>query len=438
MKKVVIIGASDTGITAALRIRELNKNLRPLVIADNNYPNYSICGIPFYLGGRVEKWQNLAHRTREDLEEAGFDLRLDTRATGIAPEQKLVTVNPNDGEKKKITYDELVLATGARSAVPPIEGIHLPGVFTLRWMDDCLEFEYFLTEEDVEKALIIGGGYVGLEMAEALTNRGLAVTLVEFEDTILNTVAPELRRLVQEKLEAEGIQVVTGTAVEKIAENGGSLRISGSGGFRDEADTVLVSTGAEPATELGREIGIETGKSGAYRVNKRMETSISHIYAGGDCVKTPHLLTGEDTHFAIGTVAHRHGRVIGSNICGYEEEYEGALGTQSLKLFDLVVARTGLTAEEAGEAGYSSVEVEVEVPDHKSYYPPSYDLRVRVVADRETEKLLGAQIAGSVEAEVSKRIDIFATALAAGMYMGSFNRLDLSYTPPLSSPFDPV
>lgn len=437
MKKIIIIGGSDVGISAALRIRELDKSIRPLVITDNKFPNYSICGIPFYIGGEVNRWQDLAHRTYADLKEAGIDLMLNSKVTDINSENKEITVL-TDGQEKELEYDKLVLGTGGKNIRPPIEGIDLPGVFFMRWMDDCLNFDNYLKNNHPQEAVVVGGGYVGLEMAEALVRRGLKVTLVEFMDTILNTVDKPFRKIVQKRLEEKGIRIITGTAIEKIEENGDKLIVSGSNGFQKEADTTLVSVGTKPNTDLGKKIGITTGIKEAYKVNEKMETNISDIYAGGDCAETLNSISGEYTYYALGTVAHKHGRIIGSNICGQETEFAGVIGTQSIKLFDLVVARTGFDEKEALDSGYEPVTSEIETWDHKEYFPPAYKTKIRVIADKNSRQILGAQITGHIDAEISKRIDIFAAAIYNKMTTADFNQIDLSYTPPLSSPWDPV
>ena len=241
MKKVVIIGASDVGISAALRIRELDDNIRPLVIANNAFPNFSICGIPFFLGGEVEKWQNLAHRDSEDIKDAGIDLILETEVTDINPDNKLLKAVKDDGEEVEIEYDKLVLGTGGKTIVPPIEGIDLEEVFFMRWMDDSINFDKYLKNNNHERAVIVGGGYVGLEMTEALIRRGLEVTLLEFEDTVLNTVAEPFRKIVQKRLEDKGAEIVTGTAVENIEKKDDGLKVYGSNNFELETDTVLIS-----------------------------------------------------------------------------------------------------------------------------------------------------------------------------------------------------
>lgn len=438
MKKVVIIGGSDVGISAALRIRELDKDIRPLVIANNAFPNYSICGIPFYLGGEVKKWKDLAHRDSDDIKDAGIDLMLETEVTNINPEKKMIKAVKNSGKEVEIKYDKLVLGIGGINIVPPIEGIDLEEVFFMRWMDDSIKFNKYLENSNPNKAVIVGGGYVGLEMAEALIRRGLEVTLVEFEDAVLNTVAEPFKKIVQEKLEEKGAEIVTGTAVEKIKKKDNRLQVYGSDDFELETDTVLISVGTKPNTELGKKAGIETGSRGAFKVNRKMETNIKDIYAGGDCVETLNATSGEYSYYALGSIAHKHGRIIGSNVCGQERKFAGALATQSIKIFDTVIAKTGFNKREATDNDFEVITSEISTWDHKVYYPPAYELKIKVIADKDSRRILGAQILGNMNTEVSKRIDIFASAIYNEMTIEEFSSLDLSYTPPLSSPWDPV
>lgn len=437
-KEVLIIGGSDVGISAALRIRELDQSIRPLIIADNNFPNFSICGIPFFLGGEVEKWQDLAHRKEEDIKAAGIDLLLETKVEKIFPqENKVLAVNKNGSQE--IYYEKLVLGTGGVNIEPPIEGLELAEVFFMRWMDDAISFDNFIKDEKPSKAVVVGGGYVGLEMAEALINRGLEVTLIEFMDGVLNTVKKNFRKMVKEKLEAKGVEIVLNTAVEKIEKSGERIKIKGSNNFEIEVDTAVVSVGTKPNTVLAEGTEIKRNNSnGAFKVNKKLQTNIENIYAGGDCAESLNNITKEYGYYALGTVAHKHGRIIGSNICNKEAEFEGVIGTQSIKLFDMVVARTGLNEKEAQKAGFNPISSEIEAWDHKIYYPPAYKTYIKLIADKESRRILGAQILGSIEAEISKRIDIYAAAIYNQMTVEEFSQLDLSYTPPLSSPWDPV
>jgi NADPH-dependent 2,4-dienoyl-CoA reductase/sulfur reductase-like enzyme len=284
MKRILIIGGSDAGISAALRAREIDPAVEITVVVADQYPNFSICGLPFYLSGEVQDWNTLAHRTTSDIENEGIRLLLNHTASAIDPDKKQVSVIAKNGKSKTLEYDRLVIGTGAVSVEPNIEWLQLPGVFTLRWMDDSFAMQRFLAEQNPKSAIIIGAGYIGMEMADALTYRGIKVTVVEYFDSVLTTVDPEFGHLVRKELEKHGVKVNTGIAVEKIEKNEHCLIVGGSKGFAASADLVLVAVGARPETKLARTAGIETGIKDAIKVNRRMQTNLSDIYAAGDCV----------------------------------------------------------------------------------------------------------------------------------------------------------
>ncbi len=437
MSRILIIGGSDAGISAALRAREIDPSCETVIVTADAYPNFSICGLPFYLSGEIEDWRTLAHRTTDEIEAEGIQLFLDHRAEEIDPVNRTVRIVGPQGTRD-LSYDKLVIGTGAESIKPPIQGTDLPGVFLLRWMDDCFTMNQYITDAHPRSCIIVGGGYIGLEMADALTLRGLQVTVVEFAGTVLTTVDEALGQEVAAELNRHGVQVAVGTGIEEIRQTDNGLQVLGSNGFDMQTEMVLVSVGAQPNVDLAVRAGAETGLKGAIRVNPRMETNIPNIYAAGDCVITRHRLLREDTYLPLGTTAHKQGRVSGENAAGGYREFTGSLGTQAVKIFNLVAARTGLRDQEAVQAGYDPFTDDFETWDHKVYYPGAQKLRIRITGDRGTGRLLGAQILGSKGSEVSKRVDVFAAALFHSMAVDDLSDLDLSYTPPLSSPWDPV
>lgn len=434
----LIIGGSDAGISAALRARELRPDMTVTMVVADAYPNFSICGLPFYLSGEVTHWRNLAHRTREDIEAEGIHLLLDHRAEAIDPEKRTATVAGPGGERRELAWDQLLIGTGAVSVRPEIDGLDRDGVFFLRWMDDSFAVKRFLDERKPESAVIVGAGYIGMEMADALTFRGIRTTVVEYGPRVLPTLDPELSGIIRKTLEDHGVQVATGVTVERIEEAVGGLVVHGPEGFSAEGQLVLVATGGRPETALAISAGAAIGVRGAIRVNRRMETGVPGIYAAGDCVETWHRLLEKPVYLPLGTTAHKQGRVAGENAAVGTAEFAGSLGTQSVKIFDKVAARTGLLDDEARAEGFDPLSVDFESWDHKVYFPGAKSMVLRVTGDRNTGRLLGAQIVGAYGTEVSKRIDIFAAALHHGMKVGELSHLDLSYTPPLSSPWDPV
>jgi len=305
-------------------------------------------------------------------------------------------------------------------------------------MQDSFAVHEYLDTHAPASAVIVGGGYIGMEMADAFVRLGLAVTVVEHGASVLKTVDESLGKQVLAELRHHGVEVATGIAVERIAQAGTQLRVMGSEGFSVTADLVLVAVSVRPQTELAEAAGIATGERQAIRVTRAMETTVPDIYAAGDCVETWHRLLNAPTYLPLGTTAHKQGRIAGENAVGGHREFAGTLGTQVVKVFELVVARTGLRDNEAVQAGFDPLTVETTSWDHKVYYPGAHEMHIRVTGDRKTGRLLGAQMVGHSQSEVAKRIDVFATALFHGMRVDDLNELDLSYTPPVSSPWDPV
>lgn len=432
--RFLIIGGSDAGISAGLRAHELDPACEITLVLADEFPNFSICGLPFFLSGETADWHSLAHRT----EFPGLRLLTSHTAESIDPDRKAVTVRRVDGSRQDLLYDKLLIGTGARPVHPRIEGLGLPGVFPLHTMGDSFDVHRFLEERKPASAVIVGAGYIGLEMADALVHRGLDVTLASRTEAVLATVDPVYGQLVEAELQKHGVVVCNRVEADSIRAVGDQLIVSGTRDFLKTADLVLVAVGVEPNRELGAAAGVNTGAKGALSVNRRMETNLPDVYAAGDCVETWHRLMDRYTYLPLGTTSHKQGYIAGENAVGGCREFEGSLGTQVVKLFDIVAGRTGLRHDEAARSGFVPFTADTTVWDHKAYYPGAHKLHLRVTGDSETGRLLGAQMVGHRTAEVSKRVDVFATALYHGMRVEDLNHLDLSYTPPLSSPWDPV
>jgi len=436
--RIVIIGGSDAGISAALRARELDPAADVTVAVADAFPNYSICGLPFYLSGEVSDWRSLAHRTLEELERTGARFLLNHTAQSVDPVGKMVGVVTPDGGGEQLAYERLVIATGAAPVRPPIAGLDLQNVFPLHTMKDSFRVHEFLTDKKPQSAVIVGAGYIGLEMADAFTLRGVHVTLVGRSESPLPTTDVEVGRVIEEELRRHGVEVINSVEVEAIEVEGSRLTVKGSQGFSRSADIVLVAAGVRPSAELAASFGARTGIKGAICVDREMRTSVADVFAAGDCVETWHRVTRKNDYLPLGTTAHKQGRVAGENALGGHREFAGSLGTQVVKVFEQAAARTGLRDDEARRAGFDPLTIESSNFDHKVYYPGAHRLLIRVTGDRSSGRLLGAQIVGHWRAEVAKRIDIFATALFHGMRVEELSDLDLSYTPPLGSPWDAV
>jgi len=440
---IVAIGGSDAGISAALRARELDPSVDVTVVVADAYPNYSICGIPYYFAGDVQPWQSLAHRTHADLEATGMRLRLDTLATRIDVAGRQLTVQDGHGESV-IDYDELIVGTGALPAYAGITGLDQlgpdDGVHVIHSMGDTFALDTNLTERDPRTAIIIGAGYVGLEMAEGFTARGIQVTQLQRGPEVLSTLDPELAVLVHTELVEHGVAVHTNTTVRAVEKTATGLTVRAE---RDgqpvsyTADLVLAVVGVRPNTSLLEQAGATLGAGKAVVVDEQMRTGVPHVFAAGDGVVTHHRLLGA-TYLPLGTTAHKQGRIAGENALGGSARFAGSVGTQVVKVFDIVAARTGLRDHEAAAAGYAAESTQSVADDHKRYYPGAQPISIRVTGDTDSGLLLGAQLVGRLGTETAKRVDTYATALFAGLTVDQISDLDLSYTPPLGSPWDAV
>jgi NADPH-dependent 2,4-dienoyl-CoA reductase/sulfur reductase-like enzyme len=449
--RLVCVGGSDAGIAAALRARELDPEVDVTVLLADAYPNFSICGLPYAISGEVARWQELAHRTTADLEATGMRLRTNTTARSVDVDRHRLLVTTPEGRDEWLGYERLVIGTGAVPVVPPVDGLRdtaagpglgpADGVHVLHTMDDMFDVLDSIQTRDVETALVVGAGYIGLEMADALTVRGIRVTQVEALPQVLPTVDPELAAVIETELTRHGVDVLTGTTVNRIARDDHRLTVTGDPGLDRAVDLVLVVVGVQPDTTLAVTAGVTLGTAavkGAIVVDERMRTGVPDVFAAGDCVHTHHRLLPEPTYIPLGTTAHKQGRVAGENAVGGDRAFSGSLGTQVVKVFDLAVARTGLRDHEAAAAGFAPVTVGSTADDHKRYYPGAHELTVRVTGDARTGRLLGMQLVGHMEGAVAKRVDIAAAALFAGLAVDQVSDLDLAYTPPLGSPWDAV
>ncbi len=439
MANILIIGGSDAGISAALRAREIDPQCIVTLILKDSYPNFSICGIPYYLSGEVPRWQNLAHRTLEDIASYGIEVFAETEAHGIDIAAHRVEVTRN-GASLELPYDRLIIATGARPVVPNFARTLDPQtqrhVHFLHTMDDARRLE----DQTVHSTAIIGGGYIGLEVAEAYALRGVEVTLFEQGPHILGRFAPQLSDAVEESLQGGGVAVKRENLVQHISCNNDVVYLDALGpdGLAIHSfDTVIVAIGVVPEVGLATQAGIALGKQGAIAVDPMMHTSAEDVFGAGDCVQTHHALI-PGTYVPLGTTAHKQGRIAGENAVGGTRAFKGSVGTQVLKIFDLVAAGTGLNDGEAISAGFRPETVLHAPYDHKNYMPGATKISIALTADLGTHRLLGLQMVGPVESGIHKRIDTAATALFAGLTVEDLLDLDLSYAPPLSSPWDAI
>ena len=432
--EMLIIGGSDAGISAALRARELNGTIKITMILADEFPNLSICGIPYAVSKEVTQWQNLAHRTVDDLKAYDIDFYMNTWATAIDAANHTVTAMRGD-DQLTFTYDKLMVGTGAVPKELPIAG-EGAGIHVLHTMGDFFDIEAQLVQHQPKRAAIVGAGYVGIEMAEALTRRDVSVTLVQRGSEVLSTVEPDLGASVHDALTDNGVTVLTDETITEIQATEAGYHLIGS--TTDDAfDFVLVVVGVRPNSELLINAGATVTNQNAVVVDDQMRTNLPDVYAAGDLVQTKHRLLGE-TYLPLGTTAHKQGRVAGANIVGRESHFAGIIGSQVLRAFDVIVARTGLLPNEATAAGFMEITTTAVVDDHKGYFPGAEKMTIRVTADKESHKILGAQLVGKYGSEVAKRADVFATAIYNGMTVEAFSDLDLTYSPVVGAPWDAV
>ncbi len=391
--RLVIVGGSDAGTEAALRARRTDPSLEITLLVADEFLNFSICGLPFYLSGEVEDWHTLAHRDAHQIAAQGIEVLLEHRAETIDPIPQIVSVRTGQGSRE-LAYDRLILATGARPVRPAIPGLDEDGVFLLHTMGEGIGLRAWLEARTPSSALVVGSGYIGVEMADSLTRRGIGVTLAGRAASVLPSVDPSLGALLAAELERHGVVVLTSAALEGIARVEGRLQATLTGGQELTADLVVVGTGVRPNTKLARSARLETGTAGAIKVTRRMQSSVPLIYAAGDCVETWHAILRRPTYLPLGTTAHKQGRVAGENAADGEAAFAGSVGTQVVKVFDLAAARTGLRDADARAAGYAPLTIETGVPDHKPYYPGASELCIRLTGDAISGRLLGAQIVG--------------------------------------------
>lgn len=440
----IMIGGDAAGMSAASKIKRENPNAETIVFERGDYISYSACGMPYWIAGVVESDRKLIILTPERARERrGIDVRTSHEVTAIDPAAKTVTVTRlATGESFVQSYEKLLIGTGASAVKPPIPGLDLPGVFTLRAIPDAQRIFQWIEQKQPQRAVIIGGGYIGLEMAEALHDRGLQVTVVEMLPQLLPNFDADMVEEVTAHLTEKGVQVRTGERVNGVATAGEGLAVQLASGATLPAELVLVSTGVRPNSELAKAAGLKLGKSGAIWVDAQMRTSDPHIYAAGDCVEHYHLVLGENAWIPLATSANKGGRIAGDNMSGNAATFPGILGTAIVKVFDYTLAVTGVTERQAiqsgkwGATGEHVAATVVSAWEKAGYWPGAEKIKVKLIHDRRNGRILGGQIAG--KAGVNKRIDIIATAISARMTVETLGMLDLSYAPPYSPTYDPV
>ncbi|MBO5253833.1 MAG: FAD-dependent oxidoreductase [Clostridia bacterium] len=436
--KTVIIGGVAAGASAAARLRRLDEQAEITVFERSGYISYANCGLPYYVGDVITDPEELTLQTPEGFwTRFRINAKVHHEVIAIYPERKTVSVrNLNTGETFEESYDKLVLAPGAKPTLPPIPGIRSKKLFTLRTVEDTLRIKAYIEQHGAKSAVIIGGGFIGLELAENFHALGMDVTLVEAADQLLSPFDPDMASFIHSEVRKHGIRLMLGTAVTGFEETDSGLNVSVQNGSVLRADIAALAIGVTPDTALAREAGLALGMRGSILVNDRMETSVPDIYAAGDAVQVKHFVTGENTLLSLAGPANKQGRIIADNICGGDSRYTGSQGSSIIKVFELTAAATGINEVTARNAGLHTETVVLSPMSHAGYYPGGKIMTMKVIFEKETYRLLGAQIVGYEG--VDKRIDVLATAIRAGMKAPALKELDLAYAPPYASAKDPV
>ena len=436
--KVVIVGGVAGGATAAARIRRRDEQAEIVVFERSGFISYANCGLPYYIGGVITDQNELTLQTPESFyERFRVDMRVHHEVTALHPERKTVSVtNLQTGEQWEEPYDKLLLSPGAKPAQPRLPGVGLENLFTLRTVEDTLRIRQFLDTHHPKSAVLAGGGFISLEMAENLRRSGMEVTIVQRPKQLMNPFDPEMAAFIHAEMRKHGVQLALGHTVEGFEEKDGGIDVLLKDAAPLHADMVVLAIGVTPDSRLAQDAGLETGIKGSIVVNDRMETSVPDIYAVGDAVQVRHFVTGQDALISLAGPANKQGRIAADNICGDDKHYHGSQGSSVIQVFEMTAAATGVNETNAKKAGLSVDKVILSPMNHAGYYPGGKLMTIKVVFEQQTYRLLGAQIVGYDG--VDKRIDVLATAIRAGLKATDLAELDLAYAPPYSSAKDPV
>lgn len=436
--KVVIVGGVAGGATAAARLRRLNENAEIIMIERSGYVSYANCGLPYYIGGTITDRSKLTLQTPESFRNRfGIDARVRQEVVSIDRTARTVTVRRlGDGAEYVESYDKLILSPGARPVTPDLPGIDAERLFTLRTVEDTYRIAEFIEREHPRRAVVVGAGFIGLEMAENLRDRGLDVTVVQRGEHVMPVFDADMASLLHNHLRENGVDLLLKADVAGFSEDAGGITTALADGRSLEGDLVILSIGVAPESALARDAGLELGLRGGIKVDAAMRTSDPDIYAVGDAVEVTNVVTGSPALIALAGPANKQGRIAADNICGRASEFAGSQGSSVLKLFELDAASTGLTLAAARAAGLDADAVILSPANHATYYPGAETMTLKVVYERGTSRILGGQAIG--RGGVDKRIDVLAVAIRARMGASDLTDLDLAYAPPYSSAKDPV
>ena len=436
--KVLIVGGVAGGATAAARIRRLDETAEITVFERSGYISYANCGLPYYIGDVIMDSEELTLQTPQSFySRFRINMKVHHEVTAIHPDRKTISVkNLETGEEFEESYDKLILSPGAKPTQPQIPGVGMEKVFTLRTVEDTFRIKEYINKHQPRSAVLAGGGFIGLELAENLKELGMDVTIVQRPKQLMNPFDADMASFIHSEMRKHGVKLAMGYTVEGFEDKDGGIDILLKDEMPLHADMVVLAIGVTPDSHLAKEAGLELGIKGSIVVNDRMETSVPDIYAAGDAVQVKHYVTGQNALISLAGPANKQGRIIADNICGGDSRYPGSQGSSVIKVFDMTAATTGMNETNARKAGLDVDTVILSPMSHAGYYPGGKVMTMKVVFEKETYRLLGAQIVGYEG--VDKRIDVLATAIHAGMKATELKDLDLAYAPPYSSAKDPV
>lgn len=436
--KIVIVGGVAGGATAATRLRRLDEKADITIFERSGFISYANCGLPYYIGGVIEDEEELTLQTPNSFWNR-FRIKVNVRheVTSINADRKTVTVhNLETDDIFEDKYDKLILSPGAKPVMPNLTGIDSDNVFTLRTVEDTLKIHRFVETTKPRTAVMVGGGFIGLEMAENLSELGIKVTVVQRGNQLMNTLDYDMATMIHSKLRSKGLSLKLNADVTGFEEKDDGVSVLLHNDAPIKTDMVILAIGVAPDNTLAKDANMELGIKGTIVVNDKMETSIPDIYAVGDAVLVKHTITGKEAVISLAGPANKQGRIAADNICGRNSRYKGSMGTSVIKLFDLTAASVGLTEKAAKDSGYDFESVILSPSSHAGYYPGATTMTMKVVFDKSSFQILGAQIVGYDG--VDKRIDVIATAISAGLKATELKDLELAYAPPYSSAKDPV
>lgn len=433
--KVLIVGGVAGGAGAATRLRRMDEDAEIIMFERGEYISYANCGLPYYVGEVIQEREQLVVQSAEGMgRRFNIDIRTNSEVTKIDTAKKEVEIREKSGKSYRESYDKLVLSPGAAPLRPPIPGIDAKNIFTLRSIPDTYAITDYIDKNKPQRAVVIGGGFIGLEMAENLVHRGLSVDVVERSPQVMAPIDQEMANIVHKYLTAKGIKLHLGTSVTGFAEGGLSVQMDN--GQELAADLVILAIGVRPETTLAKEAGLDLGHRGGIKVNQHLQTSNPDIYAVGDAIEVMDLVSGEPTLIPLAGPANKQGRIAANHICGINDTYKATQGTAIVKLFDMTVTSTGNNERQLRQLGIKYQKSYTHSASHAGYYPGATPMTIKLLFAPQDGRILGAQIVGYQG--VDKRIDVLATAMRAGMTVFELEELELAYAPPFSSAKDPV